>query len=283
MRASPVSGCLRSGVLRQFDWLPLPTCGANDERKARSAVECGRCGGHRDERRDLHRLSERIQERHRLAGTADRHARHDGSAIPPRTRSSSSTARISRSGTTATSGRSRTATPSSRKPTSSPRTPSATTNSTSSSRRPRRSPVAARGAATAASSSPIATRCRSSIPTTTRRTSTASAAASTSKRRRWSMPAASRANGKPTTSSSPPRASPTTARCVKPGYVTVIHNGVLVQNHFELQGGTYYDRPAAYEKHPVKQPIRLQNHGNPVKYRNIWIREIKTIEGKKPE
>src|SRR5262245_51970104 len=72
-------------------------------------------------------------------------------------------------------------------------------------------------------------------------------------------------------------------KVLKPGYVTVIHNGVVVQNHFELQGGTYYDRPAAYEKHPVKQPIRLQNHGNPVKYRNIWLREIKPLEGKKPE
>jgi hypothetical protein len=72
-------------------------------------------------------------------------------------------------------------------------------------------------------------------------------------------------------------------KVLKPGYVTVIHNGVAVQNHFELQGGTYYDKPASYEKHPVKQPIRLQNHGNPVKYRNIWIREIKPLEGKKPE
>lgn len=67
-----------------------------------------------------------------------------------------------------------------------------------------------------------------------------------------------------------------------PGYVTVIHNGVVVHNHFELKGGTHYDRPASYEKHPLKQPIRLQNHGNPVRYRNIWIREIKPLEGKLP-
>ncbi len=68
-----------------------------------------------------------------------------------------------------------------------------------------------------------------------------------------------------------------------PGYVTVIHNGVVVQNHFELQGNTNYDKPAAYQKHPLKQPIRLQNHGDLVKFRNIWIREIKALEGKKPE
>jgi hypothetical protein len=73
------------------------------------------------------------------------------------------------------------------------------------------------------------------------------------------------------------------AKVVTPGYVTVFQNGVLIQNHFELQGGTYYDRPAAYEKHPVKQPIRLQNHGNPVRYRNIWLRELHPIVGKKPE
>ena len=72
-------------------------------------------------------------------------------------------------------------------------------------------------------------------------------------------------------------------KVLKPGYVTVIHNGVVVQNHFELLGNTNYDKPAAYEKHPVKQPIRLQNHGNPVKFRNIWLREIKALEGKKPE
>jgi Domain of Unknown Function (DUF1080) len=70
---------------------------------------------------------------------------------------------------------------------------------------------------------------------------------------------------------------------VKPGYVTVIHNGVCVQNHFELQGNTNYDKPAAYEKHGDKEPIRLQNHGDPVKYRNIWIREIKPLVGKPPE
>lgn len=70
---------------------------------------------------------------------------------------------------------------------------------------------------------------------------------------------------------------------LKPGYVTVIHNGVCVQNHFELLGNTNYDKPPAYEAHPLKQPIRLQNHGDPVKYRNIWIREIKPLEGKKPQ
>jgi hypothetical protein len=72
-------------------------------------------------------------------------------------------------------------------------------------------------------------------------------------------------------------------KVLRPGYVTVIHNGAVVHNHFELQGGTFYERPAAYEPHAPKQPIRLQNHGNPVKFRNIWVREIQPIEGKKPQ
>jgi hypothetical protein len=72
-------------------------------------------------------------------------------------------------------------------------------------------------------------------------------------------------------------------KVTKPGFVSVIHNGVLVLNHFELLGSTFYDRPPTFEKHPPKQPIRLQNHGNPVKYRNIWLRELKPIEGKKPQ
>jgi len=68
----------------------------------------------------------------------------------------------------------------------------------------------------------------------------------------------------------------------KPAIVTVFHNGVVVQNHFELKGGTYYDKPASYTKHEEKLPFRLQNHGNPVKYRNIWVRELKPIVGKDP-
>jgi 3-keto-disaccharide hydrolase len=72
-------------------------------------------------------------------------------------------------------------------------------------------------------------------------------------------------------------------KLTRPGYVTVFHNGIVVQNHFELEGGTFYDRPAAYTAHPPKAPLRLQFHGDPVRFRNIWVREVKEIEGKKPE
>jgi hypothetical protein len=66
----------------------------------------------------------------------------------------------------------------------------------------------------------------------------------------------------------------------KPGYVTVLHNGVVVQNHTEIKGYTYYDRAMEYTKHADKLPLVLMYHGNPVRFRNIWVREIKELEGK---
>jgi len=66
-----------------------------------------------------------------------------------------------------------------------------------------------------------------------------------------------------------------------PAAVTVLHNGVLVQNHFELLGDTPYNRPPRYQPHPVKLPIRLQDHGNPVRFRNVWVREVAALVGKR--
>ena len=62
-----------------------------------------------------------------------------------------------------------------------------------------------------------------------------------------------------------------------PAFVTVLHNGVLVQNHVELLGGTFWSEPPSYKKHPDKAPIQLQNHGDPVQFRNIWIREVQQL------
>lgn len=59
-----------------------------------------------------------------------------------------------------------------------------------------------------------------------------------------------------------------------PAYITVLQNGVLIQNHFELEGATAWDKAPAYNAHPTKLPISLQDHGNPVRFRNIWIREL---------
>lgn len=65
-----------------------------------------------------------------------------------------------------------------------------------------------------------------------------------------------------------------------PAYVTALHNGVLILNHFELKGDTPFTHPPEYKKHADRLPIRLQDHGNPVRFRNIWVREIKPVSGK---
>ncbi len=70
----------------------------------------------------------------------------------------------------------------------------------------------------------------------------------------------------------------------EPGYITVLQNGVLIQNHTEILGSTSWDHPPAYdEKLPEKAPLQLQNHGNPVHFRNIWIRELTPLTYKMPE
>lgn len=69
-------------------------------------------------------------------------------------------------------------------------------------------------------------------------------------------------------------------KLLKPAYVTLLHNGVVVQNHFELTGTTSYVEKPHYTPHPPKGPLTLQFHGNPVRFRNIWVREIKDIVGK---
>jgi hypothetical protein len=59
-----------------------------------------------------------------------------------------------------------------------------------------------------------------------------------------------------------------------PATVTVLHNGVLVQNHVTIQGTTEHTGLPKYVAHDLKQPLMLQDHGNPVSFRNIWVREL---------
>ncbi|MDP4184770.1 MAG: DUF1080 domain-containing protein [Bacteroidota bacterium] len=59
-----------------------------------------------------------------------------------------------------------------------------------------------------------------------------------------------------------------------PAYVTVLHNGVLIQNHFQLTGKTLFIGKPEYTYHESRLPIVLQDHGNPVRYRNIWVRDL---------
>ncbi len=61
---------------------------------------------------------------------------------------------------------------------------------------------------------------------------------------------------------------------VRPGIATVLHNGVLVQDHVELMGPTAHAQHLEWEPHPDKLPLMLQDHNDPVLYRNIWIREL---------
>ncbi|MDP3851519.1 MAG: DUF1080 domain-containing protein [Luteolibacter sp.] len=66
-------------------------------------------------------------------------------------------------------------------------------------------------------------------------------------------------------------------KVVRRATFTVLHNGVLIQDHAILSGGTGWMGPHAaseYKKHPDAMPISLQDHGNPVRFRNIWIREL---------
>lgn len=70
-----------------------------------------------------------------------------------------------------------------------------------------------------------------------------------------------------------PRFNPE-GQLLSPAYFTVLHNGVLIQNHVGLRGPTEYIGIPVYKAHEDKLPLLLQDHGNPVSYRNIWIREL---------
>ena len=61
----------------------------------------------------------------------------------------------------------------------------------------------------------------------------------------------------------------------EPAYVTVMHNGVLVQNHVEIQGKTEWIGAPSYQAHGCA-PLQLQDHGNQVSFRNLWVRELNT-------
>ena len=60
-------------------------------------------------------------------------------------------------------------------------------------------------------------------------------------------------------------------KVIKKAHVTVFHNGVLTQHRQSYLGKTGHKSVATYKKHPAKMSFKLQDHGNPVSFRNVWI------------
>jgi len=63
-------------------------------------------------------------------------------------------------------------------------------------------------------------------------------------------------------------------KLVQPAYVTVIHNGVVAQHHQKIIGQMAHRIVKPYEPHQAEEPLALQDHDTPVRYRNIWVRRM---------
>lgn len=59
-----------------------------------------------------------------------------------------------------------------------------------------------------------------------------------------------------------------------PAYITVVHNGLIVHHRREILGATSHRGVASYSSHDPEGPIKLQDHGNPMRFRNIWVRPL---------
>jgi len=68
-------------------------------------------------------------------------------------------------------------------------------------------------------------------------------------------------------------------KVIKPAAVTVVFNGVLVQDHQQIMGPTKHRELTHYIAQPAEDSLVLQNHGNAVRYRNIWVRRL-SLPGK---
>ena len=68
-------------------------------------------------------------------------------------------------------------------------------------------------------------------------------------------------------------------KLVRPGYLTLIHNGVVVHYHTPVMGLTRHRRFPTYQPHPPVGPLRIQDHGFRVRFRNIWYRPLKGYDG----
>jgi hypothetical protein len=61
---------------------------------------------------------------------------------------------------------------------------------------------------------------------------------------------------------------------ITPARLTVVHNGIVVQLDEELLGPTQHKSLPTYKAHAARGPIKLQDHGNPIRFRNMWLRPI---------
>lgn len=62
-----------------------------------------------------------------------------------------------------------------------------------------------------------------------------------------------------------------------PARVSVVHNGVAIHSDTVIKGETFFHQPPSYTAHPEALPIRIQDHGNPVQFRSIWIRPFTAL------
>ena len=70
------------------------------------------------------------------------------------------------------------------------------------------------------------------------------------------------------------------AQLAKPAFITLFYNGVAVHNRKESMGPMVYRQVAKYAAHEPEAPLMLQDHTNPVRYRNIWVRSLGTYDQK---
>ena len=64
----------------------------------------------------------------------------------------------------------------------------------------------------------------------------------------------------------------------KPGRISVLHNGVAIHSDTVIKGDTFFNAPPSYTKHDDALPLMLQDHGNPVQFRNIWVRPFEPVQ-----
>jgi hypothetical protein len=65
----------------------------------------------------------------------------------------------------------------------------------------------------------------------------------------------------------------------RPAHLTLLLNGVVVQHEAELLGPTRHGQLTSYEPHPETGPLRLQDHGSRVRFRNVWYRKTQLAAG----